>query len=207
MQMVKWFLEQGLAAERTRPADTNGVEVTCCGRNSELGEFLSWVLSLQGEHTRAPWHPVFFPYVPLIFSPLPLSTVTYFWFTGRHPHCPQTRGWTLDRSQARGESWSLPSAVYRGEFFSVLSFSLPFLHFFFFFLNVGRGLFQRDQGWHLPFGTLVWWSSSCNELNHRCRRWVSLIPGRCPGATLIFIQIFDSSVNVTPALQCAEAEG
>ena len=133
MQMVKWFLEQGLAAERTRPADTNGVEVTCCRRNSELGEFLSWVLSLQGEHTRAPWHPVFFPYVPLIFSPLPLSTVTYFWFTGRHPHCPQTRGWTLDRSQARGESWSLPSAVYRGEFFSVLSFSLPFLHFFFSF--------------------------------------------------------------------------
>lgn len=143
------------------------------------------------------------PYVPLIFSPLPLSTVTYSWFTGRHPHCPQTRGWTLDRSQARGESWSLPSAVYRGEFFSVLSFYLRFLHFF----ECGSWPFQCDQGWHLPFGTLVWWSSLCNELNHRCRRWMSLIPGHCPGATLIFIQIFDSSVNVTPALQCAEAEG
>lgn len=33
-----------------------------------------------------------------------------------------------------------------------------------------------------------------------------LIPGRCQGASLISIQIFDSSLNVTPALQSAEAE-
>lgn len=30
-----------LAAERTGPADTKGVDVICCRRNAELGEFLS----------------------------------------------------------------------------------------------------------------------------------------------------------------------
>lgn len=35
--------------------------------------------------------------------------------------------------------------------------------------------------------------------------WMSHIPGHCPDATLIFIEIFDSSVNVTPVLQSAEA--
>lgn len=35
---------------------------------------------------------------------------------------------------------------------------------------------------------------------------MSLIPGHCQDANLLFIQIFDSSVNVTPVLQSAEAE-
>lgn len=41
MQMVKWFSEQGLATERTGPADIKGIDVTGCRINSGLREFQS----------------------------------------------------------------------------------------------------------------------------------------------------------------------
>lgn len=56
-------------------------------------------------------------------------------------------GWTLDRSQVRRQSWSLPSAVYRGELICSMGFFSPLLPC----LNV----------------RLINW---CLNRNHRCCR-------------------------------------
>lgn len=77
------------------------------------------------------------------------ESVSCFWFTGRHPHCHPTGGWTLDWSQDRGQSWNLPSAIYWGEF-PVFSFT-----FYLRCLNVGCGLFSAIKFDTCLFGSLV----------------------------------------------------
>lgn len=142
MQMVKWFLERGwpqkglglqtqrelmsYAAGETQSSESFWVECSVSRATTLSYKHLaSCVFSSSG---LAASH-----LFCTLFSSLFVS-VTYFWFTGRHPYCHQTGGRALDWSQARGESWNLPSAVYRGEVFSVL----PSCHC----LNVGCGLFS-----------------------------------------------------------------
>ena len=206
MQMVRWFLERawlqkGLGLQTHRALGEKGRQ-----KHGALRVFRVECSSLSRARTLCHDHLAIFVllFLPVVslpvltFSQLSLSWVHYLFLVCRETSLLSSDGWM--------SSGLKPSSGTKLEFAlsSLLRWELFFFTTFLGSWSAGCGLLRV-----IKFDTCcfaLWWCRSFNELNRRRRRWMSLIPGHCQGNTFVFIQIFDSALNVTLALPSAEAE-